>query len=606
MPLLFAECTKNLFADYEKAKKSLQTIHSLLPTPQISDEITYYHYLGIFHNQYYNYKESFKAFEKGKKLLDSFVHFDRKAEFYIDFIATYMNLDLLEEASLLIAEVETFIHEKPGSLLKPKLLCREGYLNILLSQWSDATRLLFQALQLFYESEALLSIQDYNCISLIHSGLGQIYEKTNDPEKSKESYLQAIHISQKHHLNTRLGWYHLSAGNAFAMLGDTEMAISYFKKALLDDTDQNRDVRASAFANWGNCLFNIDMPDFALDLYNKAENIYKTNPSRNYNNLALIHKWKALLFAQAKDYANASGHLQKALAFAKKTENYRELANICEETAKLYAHTEHFDIAYDYQVLKAEYEEKYANHTKEQSIRELTIKYASEKKKQEIETLKYQAKALQLKALRAQMNPHFLYNALNSIQNFIARNNKDQAASYLSSFSMLMRKSLEFSELETISLEKEIDFLEHYLYINKHLRFRDRLNYEVTVSPDLVDEYIEIPSMIVQPYVENAIEHGLRSLDAGLITVSFDLYDEDTIRCIVADNGIGRVNAAENKNKNPELQLHKSKGTQITLDRLRMIASKFQPDELVKIEDNNTSGDGQNIGTKVTVLIPLT
>ena len=169
-----------------------------------------------------------------------------------------------------------------------------------------------------------------------------------------------------------------------------------------------------------------------------------------------------------------------------------------------------------------------------------------------------------------------------------------------------MRKSLEFSELETISLEKEIDFLEHYLYINKHLRFRDRLNYEVTVSPDLVDEYIEIPSMIVQPYVENAIEHGLRSLDAGLITVSFDLYDEDTIRCIVADNGIGRVNAAENKNKNPELQLHKSKGTQITLDRLRMIASKFQPDELVKIEDNNTSGDGQNIGTKVTVLIPLT
>ncbi|HHB78663.1 MAG TPA: hypothetical protein ENK85_05475 [Saprospiraceae bacterium] len=605
LPILFSECNRYLFSDFEKTKSCLAQIKEAIAPNDKANRITYLHYAALFENQYSNYQAAYDFFEEGRDLIEKITIYPSEAEYYIDFLGTCMNLDKLEKAASLVAKVEQLIHDAPNSLLRPKLLCREGYLNLQLSHWPDATRLLYEALDLFYKNSELLSIKDFHFISLIYSGLGRIYEKTNDPEKSKEAHLKALDICEKHNLKTRLGWHYLSTGNAFAMLGQTNQAISFFKKVLTSPDVASDNVRASAFANWGHCLFNENLAQTAIGLYNKAEEIYIKNPEKNYSNLAIIHRWKGELFAQANQHTSAANHFQKALTFAKKTKNYHELANICDGASTLYAHTQQYKIAFEYQLLKAEFEEQFAEQTNLKTIRELSIKYASEKKKQEIEKLEYQAKALQLRALRAQMNPHFLFNALNSIQNFIAKNNRDEASSYLSSFAKLMRKSLDYSELESISLEKEVDFLEHYLYINKHLRFRNRLEYNIIINPVLVDEDYEIPSMIVQPYVENAIEHGLRSLNAGLITIEFDLFDEDTIRCTISDNGIGRKNAANNRTANPNLQLHQSKGTQITLDRLSMLNSKFKPQELVKIEDLTPNANGQNCGTKVTVLIPI-
>ena len=606
LSLLFAECSQYLFSDSEKMKICLTNLNKVIPPNDTVNRIRYLHNAAIYENQYSNYQASYDLFQEGSTLLDNITIYKEKAEFYINFIGTCMNLDKLEEAGVLVAKVEQLIQDKPNSLLKPKLLCRQGHWNIKLSSWADATRLLFEALELFYKDPGLLTITDFHFISLIYSGLGTVYEKTNDPEKSKEAYLNVLDICEKHNLKTRIGWHYLSAGNAFAMLDDSTRAIFYFKQVLLNTDDLDDIVRASAYANWGHCIYNENLASTAIGLYNKAEEIYIKKPEINYNNLALIHKWKGQLFAEARNYQNASDHYQKALTFAKRTKNFNVLADIFEETASLYALQHEYKIAYEFQLLKAEFDEKHAEKTNLQTIKELGIKYSTEKKKKEIETLEYQTKALQLRALRAQMNPHFLFNSLNSIQNFITKNDRDEASTYLSSFAKLMRKSLDYAELETISLEKEVDFLEHYLFINKHLRFRNRMDYKISVSPDLVDTDYEIPSMIVQPYVENAIEHGLRSINAGLINVNFDLFDEDTIRCTITDNGIGRANAAANNNQNPNLQLHKSKGTQITLDRLSMLNSPFEPKELVKIEDNLKSMDGQkNCGTKVTVLIPV-
>jgi len=586
-------------------KVCLGNLKKAIPNTDTINQIRYLHHAALYENQYANDHASYELFQQGAALLENITIYKEKAEFYIDFIGTCVNLDKLEEAGTLVAKVEQLIQDKPDSLLKPRLLFRQGYWNIKLSAWADATRLFFEALELFQKNPGLLTTIDFHFISLIYSGLGQIYEKTNDPEKSKEAYLNVLKICEKHNLKTRIGWHYLNAGNAFAMLGDTANAISYFKKVLLNHKEYDDVVIASAYANWGNCIYSASLANRAIELYNKAEEIYIKQPEKNYNNLALIHKWKGQLFAQAKKYKEASDHFQKAIAFSKRTKNYSVLAGIFEDTANLHAIQQDFKTAYEYQLLKAEFDELHAEKTNLQTIRELGIKYSTEKKKQEIEKLEYQAKALQLRALRAQMNPHFLFNSLNSIQNFITKNERDEASTYLSSFAKLMRKSLDYSELETISLEKEVDFLRHYLFINKHLRFRNRMDYKIHISEELVDEDYEIPSMIVQPYVENAIEHGLRSIDAGLITVNFDLYDEDTIRCTITDNGLGRANAAANKNKDPNLQLHKSKGTQITLDRLSMLNSRFKPEELVRIEDNIQTTDGQNCGTKVTVLIPV-
>lgn len=605
LPLLFAECNQYLFSDSAKMKACLEKLKKAIPATDTVNQVRYLHSAALYENHYANFQASYKLFQQGADLLKNITIYKEKAEFYIDFMATCMNLGKLEEAGTLVAKAEQLIQDKPDSLLRPKLLCRQGYWNIYFSEWADATRFLFEALDLFYKNPGLLTITEFHFISLIYSGLGKVYEKTNDPDKSKEAYLNVLKICKKHNLKTRIGWHYLNAGTASAMLRENSKAISYFKDVLLNTDDLDDIVRASAYANWGHCIYNENLASTTIRLYNKAEEIYIKSPEKNYNNLALIHKWKGLLFAQAKNYQSASAHYQKALAFAKRTQNYRVLADICEDIANLYAIQSEYKNAYEYQLLKGDFEEQQAEKANLKTIKELGIKYLTEKKKQEIEKLEYQAKALQLKALRAQMNPHFLFNSLNSIQNFIAKNDRDEASNYLSSFAKLMRKSLDYSELESISLEKEVDFLEHYLFINKHLRFKNRLDYKIIVSPDLIDEDYEIPSMIVQPYVENAIEHGLRSVNAGMITVKFDLFNEETIRCTITDNGIGRAHAAANNNRDPNLQLHKSKGTQITLDRLSMLNSQFKVEELVRIEDNIKTSDGQNCGTKVAVLIPV-
>lgn len=601
---LFEHCDDFLFSDFQRMQEALKKLQQSIPNKDVVTYLRYINYSALFDNQYYKYQESYDKFQEGLKLLDSIAIYKDKAAFLIDYIGTCINLDKLEEASNLIVHVDQLLNERPNAVLRARLTCREGNLNNLLSDLPNGIRLLLDALNQFNELP-ILTTKDYYFISLIFSGLGLIYEKVPEPAKAKEAYSKTIEICKKNNLNTRLSWHYLNAGKAHAMLSEIPQAINYFKTALQNTNDQNINAKAAAYANWGYCLFKENFTDYALKLYQKAEKVYNLYPEKNCTNSAIIAKWKGLLFAQANDFEKSFRQYRKAIVIAKKAKNYGELANISDEISSLHADQGHYKEAYKYQLLKAEYEAQHAESINTRIVRELNIKYATERKKQEIENLEYQAKALQLRALRAQMNPHFLFNALNSIQNFITQNSQEEAISYLASFSKLIRKSLDYSELETISLEKEIDFLKHYLYINKHLRFRDRLDYEIIVNPELLDEDYEIPSMIVQPYVENSIEHGLRNLKEGLITVTFDLFDQDTIRCTISDNGVGRENAAENKNMNPNLQLHKSKGTHITLDRLSMLDSKHKREDLVKIEDNFDAKKVINCGTKVTVLIPL-
>ena len=236
---------------------------------------------------------------------------------------------------------------------------------------------------------------------------------------------------------------------------------------------------------------------------------------------------------------------------------------------------------------------------------ELEVKYEAEKKKQETELLRLQATRLQLKALRAQMNPHFMYNALNSIQNYITSNEVTSAAKYLAKFAQLMRRSLEYSDLEIISLEKEIEFLEEYLHLNEKLRFENRLNYEIIIDEEIEEDILGVPTMIIQPYVENAIEHGLRTKKDGLIRVLFFLYDEDTILCVVEDNGIGREKAHQLRLQDPQYQNHRSRGTSITEERLEILRNSKGKEPFVKTIDLKDEQTGEASGTRVEIMIPV-
>lgn len=210
-----------------------------------------------------------------------------------------------------------------------------------------------------------------------------------------------------------------------------------------------------------------------------------------------------------------------------------------------------------------------------------------------------QAAELQMQALRAQMNPHFIFNSLSSINMFILENNKLQASDYLSKFSKLIRLILHNSQEAFIELEKELEALQLYLELES-LRFANRFEYKIIVEDDIDTSAVKVPPLIIQPYAENAIWHGLMHKSVkGYLEVK--LYQQrEMLFCKITDDGIGRNKAAELKSKSS--LAHKSMGIRITGDRIAMLQQENKKNSFITITDlvlpDNSAG-----GTEVLIEI---
>jgi ligand-binding sensor domain-containing protein len=209
---------------------------------------------------------------------------------------------------------------------------------------------------------------------------------------------------------------------------------------------------------------------------------------------------------------------------------------------------------------------------------------------------------LEQKALRLQMNPHFIFNALNSIQSQIGTDNEQAARYYLAKFSRLMRQILDNSKNALITLEEEVNTLENYLLIEKFCN-GDRFDYSIEVDESIEKDYVKIPPMLLQPFVENAIKHGLKFTDQkrGFIRVRFS-EKKDVLECSVTDNGIGRVKAEELNKKSKETY-HQSTALAVTQERLELlkINPSIQSLQIIDLYDEQKNATG----TEVIVRIPL-
>ena len=210
---------------------------------------------------------------------------------------------------------------------------------------------------------------------------------------------------------------------------------------------------------------------------------------------------------------------------------------------------------------------------------------------------KYANNLLALKGLRSQMNPHFIFNALNSVNSFIASNDERTANKYLSDFSILMRSVLENSEEDFIPLSKEIALIEKYVML-EHFRFKDKFEYTVEVDPNLDIEAFDIPPMLLQPYVENAVWHGMRyKEEKGLLKIEFIQKDKETAIITVTDDGVGRTKSKALKTENQKKQ--KSKGMSNIKKRISILNEMYGDRVDVTISDVLTTGEG----TKVSLTI---
>lgn len=204
------------------------------------------------------------------------------------------------------------------------------------------------------------------------------------------------------------------------------------------------------------------------------------------------------------------------------------------------------------------------------------------------------------KLLRIQMNPHFIFNSLASIESFIYEHQPKEAGVYLSNFSRLIRLILENSASEYIPLEKEIETLNFYLSLEK-LRLNDNLEYSIEVDKTINPDEIHLPPMLTQPFIENAIEHGFRGIEQkGVINVLFSLNDH-CLKVEVTDNGIGIAQAQQQKELHSH---HKSLAMQITQERLNLL-NKSKKRKLDFTVTDLLNSEGENKGTKIIFTIPL-
>ncbi len=236
-------------------------------------------------------------------------------------------------------------------------------------------------------------------------------------------------------------------------------------------------------------------------------------------------------------------------------------------------------------------------------FRNLSLKRKNDRLRNEKRQAELQQKAseLEMQALRAQMNPHFIFNCLSSINKFILKNDTDTASDYLTRFSRLIRQSLTNSQLSLIPLSDEIEMLRLYLDMER-LRFSDSFSYTITYENSIEPETVYVPPMLLQPFCENAIWHGLMHKEgAGKLDVVLSI-EKGQLRCIIADNGIGRTRAAEFKTKSNGKQ--KSLGLKITTERLALFNNQNSTHDFYRTEDVlDTSGNIS--GTKVVLDIKI-
>lgn len=348
-------------------------------------------------------------------------------------------------------------------------------------------------------------------------------------------------------------------GKALAAKGETSTAVSELEEAaLIADTIGSPREQAQAFLTLADLYEKNNINDKALEAYRKYSAAIRKSEQQNETRLTQ----KSDLIRKQRDIEE----LTKYLEITQREETI-QAATVLRQQLTIYGLSFILLIflVTSYFVYKSARASKTANQL------------------------------LALKSLRSQMNPHFIFNALNSVNHFVAQNDERTANRFLSEFSMLMRLVLENSQEDFISLQKEYEIITLYLKL-EHYRFRDKFEYEMNIDDDVNMEAIEIPPMLIQPYIENAVWHGLRYKESkGHLSVDIKNNSHGII-VTITDNGIGRKRSMELKTENQ--RKHNSTGLKNIHERLSIINKVYKKNYSVSVEDLNGETDS---GTRVMV-----
>ncbi len=459
----------------------------------------------------------------------------------------------------------------------------------------------------------------------------------------QEKYIEALNYGFKSiEIAKKIGWEDVmgtlynTIGVIYKQQNDFDNALEYHVKSLETSKIREQDLVAANYINIGEIYLFKQNHKKALEYLQQGLLISKKikNISQEATTLNIIGEvyWELGNHQQAKEY------LTKGIQYAKEINYPSAIRNGSEILAKVQKSLGNHKAALEsYELYHATYD-SLLGQEKTKQISQLQIQYETEKKEQEIKNLAQQAsiqrlelkqanfnktifaivsivlvlvglvlylinrqKRLALKQraqdieqnlLRVQMNPHFIFNAMTSIQDYMNQGNAKQAGIYLVKFSKLIRQVLDNSRSEFINLDQEINMLDNYLSI-QNLKREHPFDFEIKVDENIITEEIAIPPMFAQPFIENAIEHGIVNIEKdAMITISFSLKEQNHLELKIFDNGSGIKNVMPAKQKD-----HTSHATKITKERIDLYR---------KMQKKHIAFDIQNLskGTQVTFNLP--
>ncbi len=481
-------------------------------------------------------------------------------------------------------------------------------------------------------------------IAVSHNSMGNIYLTLKQYDFAIQQFNKSQIIEKSIHNKLGLAINNQNIGYAKDAQGKIDEALQYFKKSL---------VINNALKNpFGQVICNDNIANIYIKQgkYNKALQLLKkilpeAKKIGNNDQIASIYINLGWAQTKLKNYANAEKSILKGLSIAKKYDLTLAIATGYSYLSELNQETSNFNDALKHYKLAEEFDEKVSNARNSQYVNDLILKYDSERKNNQIKDLAKQNEITKLQltksrilwgislgllflfgiifyylyrnkllknekqiitleqdALRSQMNPHFIFNSLNSIKLYIIDNEKENAVYYLNKFSKLIRKILVATHEKEITLAEEIETMELYLNI-ENIRFNNEIDTAIVVDENLSINTIKIPPLILQPFIENAIWHGLSLRKQNKKLRIFIKKSENThVDIIITDNGIGRKKSAEIKQK--KRYKKSSIGIQLTKERLQNFCKEYTNNCSLNFVDLYNEKKEAN-GTKVILKIPL-
>jgi tetratricopeptide (TPR) repeat protein len=482
-----------------------------------------------------------------------------------------------------------------------------------------------------------------------YAGIGTVYRSLGKLKEEREALQLSIDaaFSENDTLHIENGYFRL--GSSFLRDSSTDKDRDFNRgdsilRRCLEISLAGRDTNfiALSLVNIGWNLYLEKKYNDAIAYYNKS--FTYSIPYRMYGNSANAYGNLGTIYRDIGDTENSLKNYRKSIEQAKKINDVTSLWWVYRDMSELYLRNRDTANAYKNYVYFKKYNDEYMIMTNTLGLSNAKIRYEADAHNKELELLSLRVRNQKLLLygytglfvlslaililllsrakinakhrisemnhriseitqanLRQQMNPHFIFNTLNSIQYYMYQHDKLATNNYLTKFSSLMRKVLENSQHTSVPLRDELDALNLYLELEK-IRFKDKFEYQINVDEEIDTILYKVPTMLIQPYVENSICHGLMPGEGnGLVKIDLDLK-EDYILCTIEDNGIGREAAQEKKMKSEKT--HNSLGTQIVSSRLDLVNSLYGT-SLKTIYTDLKNDKGEPIGTRVELHIPI-